>query len=139
MGKLYITTLYCSINLIGEGVMTLNGLTNSYTSPPSSAWGNPPSCMPIIGQGLNTNAIQSAGQYLEGSTCGFGNTITYNLPDGSLLTISFNVGYVTNSTSTYSAEVSEGSLFEVVNVVTPSSDPATNSTLNFSFTVQMQK
>ncbi len=103
-----VSTSVFTVNLTftGTGLITLNGLTNGYTSPPSGGNGNPP----VVMQYVNCTSTEANGPFTliqaggMAGTCTYGNPnylesyyyqynglFTYNLPDGSMLTISFAI------------------------------------------------
>lgn len=72
--------------------MTINGLTNGYKPDPSDNYGNPPLVNNILGPtGSNTATSQLAIKVSGNITANWDDIITYNLPDGGL--ISFYLGF----------------------------------------------
>ncbi|MGL4598908.1 MAG: hypothetical protein ACRCYO_15430 [Bacteroidia bacterium] len=136
-------TFTCSINLNYSGIMTLNGLSNGYKSPPSGSNGNPPVVATVIQGPTVVNAFVAAGgmNYYASKTGttseGYSDSFTYNLPDGSLFTLSFTItgliGTYTLSKCKYNiVPKSDGtSLFQIVN--------DSVSGLTISLTIQMQQ
>jgi hypothetical protein len=127
------STFVVNLTFTGSGLITLNGLTNGYTSPPSGGDGNPPVVMQYINltsTGVNGpyTLIQAGG--LSG-TCSYGNpnylnfyyyqyngTFTYNLPDGTLFTVTFsapNSGEIDTNATTCS--ISANSLYVISSAV----------------------
>jgi hypothetical protein len=135
----------CKIFLNNSGIMTLNGLNNGYKSPPSSGYENPQVVLSFI-QGPDTvTAIQSCGgnhDTTDGGTSysGYGSTIKYNLPDGSLLTIKYSIYYKPFTgfciDDQLQPQLSANSLFEITKLQYSASEQ-TGFTL--SFTVQQQQ
>jgi hypothetical protein len=138
------TLFTVNISLNYTGMMTLNSLTNDYSSPPIGGNANPPYVASYIApNATNVTAIEACGLCMSGpyGQYQYNCTAIYNLPDGSILTIQFSLNFQ-GEVETYSAIVSAGSsaisnsLFEVVN------DTLTGSYSGggyvYQFTVQMQ-
>jgi len=95
-----------TLNTIGK-VMTLNGLTNGYKPDPSSHHGNPMQVTPVIlgptSSGATpestNNAIIAAGSNFQG----WKNYVSYNLPDGGVLTITIGLKCNTKDPTSLSA------------------------------------
>jgi hypothetical protein len=135
----------CYITLNDTGIMTLNGLQNAYNSPPCDSRSSPPLVTSVIkGNTGSVLAYQcSGGEYRQSispygtpvvTAHGFSNTFSYNLPDGSLLKVSFDIS--TKRNTYYSAEgdwspqLSEDSLYEVLGY-TRTDDGAGNFSISF--------
>ncbi len=138
MSSTTVTSFTISVKFIYDGTLTLNGLLNGYASPPSAVNTNPPIVATAIAGSadspMSVQIVAGAGgnyfseQYGHMMFYGFNEKYTYNLPDGSLLTIPFIVNDENQVTSA-APTVSPGSGFEVV-------DWTTDSNLNMYFTVQ---
>ncbi|MEO5645032.1 MAG: hypothetical protein ABIQ40_11095 [Bacteroidia bacterium] len=135
----------CRVNLNDQGTMTLNGLNKGYHSPPSGGTENPQLVMSYVPGNTVANVIQSCGGHREtvdagSSYSGYGSTITYNLPDGSLLTIKYKIyykpftGYVIDNQVL--PLISSDSLYEILNLSYSGSE---HSGFTLSFTVQRQQ
>lgn len=125
------------INNQSGGYITYNGFVNGVDSPPVSS-GNPPLLTPYVPTGDNWLVVQASGgsyidvvvdpdgggdsQTIYPNTTG---TVTFNLPDTSILTVNWDVP--ASGTATLSCKVSDGSGYEPV--------PTVNGG-NYSITVQ---
>lgn len=135
----------CYITLNDTGIMTLNGLQNDYNSPPCDSRSSPPLVASVIkGNSGSVQAYQcSGGEYRQSispygtpvvSAHGFSNKFSYNLPDGSLLNVSFDISTKMNSyysaNGDWSPQLSADSLYEVLNYAR-TVDEAGNFSISF--------
>lgn len=119
--------LITNITFKYDGVMTLNGLTNNYQDPVTNGGSNPPACYNFItGNSVTPETVPGIKACGSNSNAQFGTVVSYNLPDGSMFTVTMSseIEFFNDRVIKMSPTLSSGSMFAIT------SKSQSGSTLN---------